>query len=209
MKPQPLEPGTLAARRAGAGGFSFTEMLVAGSVFSLVMIAVVTSNLYGLGMLKVAQPKLAAENEARQLFNRLSDEISSAKLIAVGEGDAVSFTPVDAGTPWQGGALQLWPTSDTNAFTRYYRDPADQILKRWSSDSPQVQEIAKAVTNSLVFAVVDYRGFPDGLLTNDQRHLAIHVLLQFSEIEGTRTPIGPESYFKSHQFEIEIARRSN
>jgi len=175
------------------------------------MAAVVFSNLHGLKMIEATQPKLAAESQARQLFTRLSEEITTNKLVRVGEGDASTFTPVDPATdaPRQGGALQLHPTTDTNIFTRYFWDAGDQTLKRCSSDSPDVLAVARWVTNNLVFAAVDYRGFPDGVLTNDQRNLAISVLLQFSEIEGTSTPVGPDRYFKSHQFETQIARRSN
>jgi hypothetical protein len=129
----------------------------------------------------------------------------------VGEGDASTFTRVDPETDAarQGGALRLQPTADTNTFFLYFWDSADETLKRYSSESMDTEVVARSVTNSLVFAAVDYRGFPDGVLTNDQRNLAVSVLLQFSEIEGTGTPVGSDRYFKSYQFQTEIARRSN
>jgi hypothetical protein len=197
------------ARGQRLRAFTLTEMMAAGAVFGLVMAAVVFSNFHGMRMLEAAQPKLAAENTGRRLFNRLSDEITSAKLLRLGEGDAASFTPVAAGALLQGGALQLHSTADTNVFIRYFWNPGDQTLNRCTSDSFAVEAIAHGVTNSQVFAAVDYRGFPGGVLTNDQRSLAISVLLEFSEIEGTGTPVGPDRYFKSHQFQAAIARRAN
>ena len=201
-------PGMLARRRR-TRAFTLTEMMAAGAVFGLVMAAVVYSNLHGLRMVEVTQPKLAAEQTERRLFTRLSDDIASAKMVRVGDGDATGFTPVAAGTPLQGGALELYPTTDTNVFTRYYQDPGDQTLKRWSSGSPSLDVMVQGVTNSQVFAAVGFQGLSGGVLTNDQRSMAISVLLQFSEIEGTGTPVGPDWYFKSHQFEMEVARRAN
>ena len=209
MKLRPMPSGTRRTRRAGTRAFTLTEMMAAGAVFGLVISAVVWSNLHGLRMIEITQPKLAAENEARRLFTRLSEDIASAKLVWVGEGDSGTFTPVAADAPRQGGALQLHLTTDTNTFVRYYWDSGDQTLKRCSSESLDVLAVAGWVTNNLVFAAVDYRGFPDGVLTNDQRNMAISVLLQFSEIEGTSTPVGPDRYFKSYQFQTEIARRSH
>jgi hypothetical protein len=209
MRLKPIPTGLPTAPRLAARAFSLTEMMAAGAVFGLVMAAVIYSNLHGMKMIEVAQPKLAAEDEAQRLLLRLSEEIASARLLLVGEGNASTFTPVDPGAPRQGGALQLHLTTDTNAFVRYYRDDADQALKRCSSDAPDITVLARAVTNGVVFAKVDYRGWPDGVLTNDPRHLAISVLLQFSEIEGTRTPVGADRYFKSHQFQTQIARRSD
>jgi prepilin-type N-terminal cleavage/methylation domain-containing protein len=208
MKLRPIQPGVHAARCAGTRGFTLTEMMAACGVLGLVMAAVVFGNLHGLRMIEATQPKLAAESEARRLFSRLSAEIASAKLLRVGEGDASIFTPVETDAPRQGGALHLEPTTDANVFIRYFWDAGDQTLKRCSSDSLDVLAVARGVTNNLVFAAVDYRGFPAGVLTNDQRNLAISVLLQFSEIEGTSTPVGPDRYFKSHQFQTEIARRA-
>ena len=209
MKLRPIQSGTHTARREGTRAFTLTEMMAAGAVFGLVMAAVVYSNLHGLKMIEATQPKLAAESQARRLFTRLSEEIASAKVVQVGEGDASTFTAVETDAARQGGALQLYPTTDTNVFSRYFWDAGDQTLKRSSSESMDIAVVARSVTNSLVFAAVDYRGFPDGVLTNDQRNMAVSVLLQFSEIEGTGTPVGSDRYFKSHQFETQIARRSN
>ena len=208
MRLRPIQPGVHAARCAGTRGFTLTEMMAACGVLGLVMAAVVFGNLHGLRMIEATQPKLAAENEARRLFARLSEEIASAKVLEVGEGDAVTFAEVATDAPKQGGALKLRPTSDTTTFVLYFRDSADQTLKRYSTESLDTAVVASSVTNDLVFAAVDYRGFPDGVLTNDQRNMAISVLLQFSEIEGTSTPVGPDRYFKSHQFQTEIARRA-
>jgi hypothetical protein len=203
------QPWRSTERRRRTQAFTLTEMMAAGAVFGLVMAAVVYSNLYGLRMVEATQPKLAAEDTARRLFTRLSEEIASAKLVRLGEGDAVGFTPVATDAPLQGGALQLHPTTDLSVFVRYFRDATDQTLKRCSSSSLAAEVLARGVTNGQVFAAVDYRGCPDGVLTNDQRNLAVSVLLQFSEIEGTGTPVGADRYFKSHQFQAAITRRAN
>ena len=208
MKFRPITTGLRPGGRRGTRSFTLTEMMAACGVLGLVMAAVVFGNLHGLRMIEATQPKLAAESEARRLFSRLSAEIASAKLLRVGEGDASIFTPVETDAPKQGGALKLRPTSDTTTFVLYFRDSADQTLKRYSTESLDTAVVASSVTNDLVFAAVDYRGFPDGVLTNHQRNMAISVLLQFSEIEGTSTPVGPDRYFKSHQFQTEIARRA-
>jgi prepilin-type N-terminal cleavage/methylation domain-containing protein len=202
MRTRLSQPANRSARRA----FSFVEMMVATVVFALVISAIVYTNMVGMTMMDNTRPKLDAETQSRRLLDQLVNDISSAKLVFVGDGDLATFAPVVAdGAPRQGGALQLCPTLDTNTFILYYRDTADQTLRRASSGAVSGTLIAPGVTNSVVFTGEDYQGSP---LTNSQQNMAIGIDLEFSQIGVGGTPIGTNNFFRAYRFQTRVARRT-
>ena len=203
----PRTPGTGRQR-----AFSFVEMMVASAVFALVISAIVWTNLVGMTMMDFTRPKLEAEMQCRRLLDQLVEEISSARIVRVGEGDLATFAPVADGSPMQGSALQLHPTLDTNLFIRYFLDAGDQSLKRITNGAVGATIIAQAVTNDLVFSARTYalatNSAEGDVLTTDRQNMAIEVDLQFSQIGGSGTPVGPDNYFRSYRFRTQVARRT-
>ena len=45
-------------------------------------------------------------------------------------------------------------------------------------------------------------------LDSNRTSMGLHVLLQFSELERTATPIGPDFIYKSYQFETRLTWRA-
>jgi hypothetical protein len=87
-------------------------------------------NIFGLRMLEFTEPKQQAARRAQELINELSDDISTAWLVEVGNGAVSTFVPVPRGLK-VGNALKNIPDgSDTNDFVVYYKDPnSDELLR--------------------------------------------------------------------------------
>ncbi|HKS36709.1 MAG TPA: hypothetical protein VJW76_05940 [Verrucomicrobiae bacterium] len=79
--------------------FSFVEMLVASAVFLLVVAAVLVGNSFGLRMMELCRPKLAAAGEIRKTVHLLHSEIGAAKVVRIGNGDRFTFTSAAFGEP--------------------------------------------------------------------------------------------------------------
>jgi len=186
-----LWAGSPPRRRA----FTLTELLVAGSVFLLVVGGVVLGNSFGMRMVGITQPKLVAAGRLRSVVNQLYTDINSAKFVRVGNGGLSSFTAIGFGSPKQGNAIQIYPTSDTNSFIRYYLDTADKMLKRMNSGATNANAVAAAISNSNVFTGEDFAG---NILTNNRPNMAIGVRLQYYELDGPATPVGATNYYKSY-----------
>ena len=194
----------LTERRRKQIAFTLVEVLIASTIVLMVIGAVLATNLFGVRVMQITQPKLNASAGVRQMMNSLVSEITSAKTLLVGTGDVATFTRVADGAPKQGNAVQLYPSTDTNIFIRYFRDATDKRLKRVTNGATNVFVMSNAVTNSVVFTGEDSLG---NILTNNQNNLVVGVTLQFSQLGGTNMPVGPTNYYKSYQLTTRIVHR--
>jgi prepilin-type N-terminal cleavage/methylation domain-containing protein len=196
-----LAPGTATGWSRAA--FTLTEMMVAMAIFSLVVVSIVYSHLYGLKMFNITSTKLIASHGARAVLNHVRDEIRSGKVLYVGNGNSTTFNLVATNTPRQGNALQICPTSNTNIFVRYFRDPADQKLKRAVSGSSTVEVVASYITNQIVFSAEDFQGNP---LTNEINTRVIKMSLDFCQWELPSTQVSG-GYFDYYRLQTRMTRR--
>jgi type II secretory pathway pseudopilin PulG len=197
-------------KRSGPGrpgkAFTIPELLIAMSIFLLVVGAIVAANFFGFRMIGVTQPKLGANAATRQAVSLMISEISSAKILRIGDGDQSSFTPVGFGAARQGNAMQLYPSTDSNVFVRYYKGSANQLGRLFSTNGvTTTNTVVSAVTNSVLFTGEDITGV---ILTNDYNNMVIGVRLQFYELNGSKTPVGSNSYFKAYDVQTRVTRRS-
>jgi Prokaryotic N-terminal methylation motif len=195
--------------------FTLVEVLIASTIFLMVVGAVVTTNIFGVRMMQITQPKLSASAAVRQTVNLLVADITSAKIVRIGSGDLYSFVRVADGVPKQGGAIQLYPSAATNVFIRYFWDASGKSLNRVTSGATNATVVANSIANSLVFSGEDAQG---NILTNNQNNMVIGVTLQYARLEGAYTevgspnsymPISPSNYYKSYQTKTLIVHRSN
>lgn len=211
------EPGFSAWR--GRLAFTITETLVAGSVFLLAVGGVLIANTFGMRIVGITQPKLAASGEVRNSMAELISDIRSAKFVHIGNGNSSGFTNVAVGNPKQGNAIQLYTTADTNIFVRFYRSVADKKLKRMTNTATNATIVANAISNSIVFRAEDFSG--NILTTNNQNNMVIAIALQYYELngsgtlvgpnnylDGSGTPLGSSSYYKSYSVTNRIAHRA-
>jgi prepilin-type N-terminal cleavage/methylation domain-containing protein len=193
------------SRNAGRRAFTLTEMLISMALCALVMVGVVYTHVFGLKMATLTNSKLSATHEAREALNRVRDEIRAGKLLYVGNGDADTFSHIALESPQVGNALQIYPTVDTNHYVRYYLDGADQSLKRKASGNSETEEIARYITNQLVFRAEDHWG---NVLTNDRNNRVIRMTLDFFQWEFPVARVGEGQYYDSYRLQTRITRRA-
>lgn len=183
---------------------TLTEMMVGMAIVLLVMAGVLSAHVFGLRLFEVTKTKLGASDDARVAIGLMVTEIRSAKLIRVGNGSAGSFVEAPLDTPQQGNAVQIHPSSSPTNFVRYYRDPADQKLKR-QPDAGPATVVASAITNALVFTAEDFSGT---ILTNNENNRVIGLTLQFCQLEYPSVAIGPGNLYDFYQLRTKITRRT-
>lgn len=195
----------------GARAFTLTELSIASTIFMLVVAGVVTANIFGLRMLEFTEPKQQAARRAQELINELSDDINTAWLVEVGNVAVSTFEAVGRNSPKEGNALKIIPDGDDPGyFVVYYKDANSDELLRYTSTAPEATVVAWGVTNYIVFAGEAYNHEEDQwrILESNRTSMGLRVLLQFSELERTGTPIGPEYIYKSYQFETRLTWRA-
>ena len=177
--PLPIRSASLRSP-ATRSAFTLAEIMTAMGLFSLVVIGVVYSQLFGMRMFNITSTRLSASDDARKVLNRVRDDVRSGKILYVGNGGSAGFTNIALNGLRQGNALQIYPTTDTNVFIRYFLDTASQSLKWTASGSGQVQVLAPYLTNQIVFTAEDFCG---NTLTNDQNNRVIKMVLDFYQWE--------------------------
>lgn len=187
--------------------FTLTEMMVTLSIFSLLIIAGLYSHLLGLKMNTFVQAKLKATHNARAALNQTRDEVRSASTVYVGWGGPLGFTNVPDGSNQQGNALQIYATTATNSYVRYYVDPAKLALNRLEvgSGRTNLQTIAKDVTNFVAFHVEDYAG---NMLTNAQNNRVVCMTFEFYQFEFATAQAGKRDFYDYYRLQTKVSRRA-
>src|SRR5690242_18477093 len=172
--------GAKSSPRDPRAAFTITEMMIAGGLFSLVVIGTILSHVTGLKFCAITQTKLKATHTARAAVNRTREDIRSSTLVEVGNYIGNNFNYISSTNPRVGNAIQINPTSNTNNWIRYYVDLSDQTLKRVANNPASFETIASYITNKFPFAAEDYAG---RVLTTDQNNRVIRMTLEFYQFE--------------------------
>jgi len=179
--------------------------MVTMAIIMMVLAAVICSHLLGLRMFELTKSKLGASDDARRAIGMMVSEIRSAKVVRVGSGNAGGFTPVAAGAPHIGRAIQVYPSTSTNLWIRYFWDASDQQVKRLNSGAVVPTIVASAVTNEMVFSAEDFRGQP---LTNNMQEFVVGMNLQFYQLQYPAASSGPARVFDYYQLQTRVAQRA-
>jgi len=185
--------------------YTLTEVMVASAIFSLVILGSLSANIFGLRLYGITKAKLGASDEAREAVSRLVNEVRSAKIVRVGNGGLTTFTNIPMGTPQAGNALQIFPTTNTTEFIRYYWDVTDSQFKRTTDAGGTSIVVANYVTNQIVFRAEDHLG---NLMTSGQNNRVINLMLEFYQIQYPIVEIGPGGLFDYYKLETRITRRA-
>jgi hypothetical protein len=200
-----LSRSSTTARSHRLRAFTITEMMIAGGLFSLVVIGTILSHVTGLKLCTITQTKLRATHSARAAVNRTREDIRSATLIEVGNLAGTNFNYVSSTNLRVGNAIQIHPTSDTNIWIRYYVDAADQKLKRVANNPASFETIANYITNKFPFAAEDYAG---NVLTNDQNNRVIRMTLELYQWEFASLNRGASNSYDYYRVQTRVARRA-
>ncbi|MEY2408038.1 MAG: hypothetical protein QOF48_708 [Verrucomicrobiota bacterium] len=185
-------------------GHTLPELMITMVLVLLVMAGVLAAHVFGLKLFEMSKTKLGASDDARAAVGYMVTEIRAAKIIRIGSGNATGFAEVSVDTPQRGSAIQVYPTTDTNSFVRYFRD-TDQKLKRIVSGETTPTVIATAISNQVVFTSEDFNGT---ILTNNENNRVIGLALQFYQLEYPTVSIGPGSLYDFYQLRTKITRRT-
>src|SRR5262245_48265713 len=129
-------PGSNSTRRASAkraGAFTLPEVLVAISVFILLIGGIVSANLFGLSMFRIAANTLDVTDHARRMMGKMVNEVQSCKSTLIGIIRNGVFEAVLDGEVQQGTGLLIYPGVSTNNFIIYFLNPADKTFRRTTS----------------------------------------------------------------------------
>ena len=144
------------------------------------------------------------DEHARQAVARLIQDVRAAKLVKVGSGDASSFTPCGALATQQGNAVQVYPTTATNNYVRYFKG-GDNRLRRMVSGGASTVVLANYITNTVVFTAEDFRGV---VATNAENNRVIGLTMKFYQIEYPVVKVGPNEMYDYYQVSTRITRRT-
>jgi prepilin-type N-terminal cleavage/methylation domain-containing protein len=201
MKPHPHFPESLEGGPTGSpAAFTLAELLVAMSVFLLLLAGILGAHVFGLKMEKTVETKLNASNGARNALSKITDEIRTSSSVWIGNvasnGD---FAALMDGVSQTGSGLLIQPTTNAANYIVYFVDPTDSSFRRTTSTPGTTTIVAQTVTNAMVFRAQDYLG---NVLTNGQNNRVIHMTLEFYKSQ----PLLPEpDYFK---LETSVTRRA-
>jgi len=178
MKPQPPNLIFNPSRRAiRAGGFTLVEMMTTLGIFSLIVIAMCSLQVFGFMMTSATQSKLTSINYSLEALNAIRDEVRGATSVLVGNGTGALFTA----TGTTGTTLKIFPAGSSN-YLQVYLNTNDDSLFVLNGTNSKPFFLASGIINRSPFRVVNYQGV---LLTNPLDHYAVKMSLQFSQLSYT------------------------
>lgn len=187
------------ARRDRA--FTLVETMVSMTVFSFVTIGLIYGHLFAMKNDQLANSKLGASDSSRRGFDSLSDDVRSAKIWQVGNGNQSTFTPIPNGTGQQGTALKVNLTTDTNKYVLYWFDTSKRQMFRAKSGVTGSKLIARDLTNTMYFRAENYRG---DVQTNLTHKGVINVAMQFCQFQYPLTKVGPGFLYDYYKMEFRL-----
>ena len=173
------------------------------TIFSLVIVALMSCQLFGLRTYKISETKLAASADGRRALNEVRERIRQGKIVLIGNGNASSFTNIPDDSPQIGNALEIYPTTNRSVFTRFYLNFENQNLESINS-SGEFLTVARFVTNRMVFQAEDFRG---NILTNYENNRVIRMTLEFYQWEYPITTIGQGGMYDYYRLQTRMTRR--
>ncbi len=187
------------------------EILIALAVFSLLVAAMVSIQLFAARVYTLAATKLSATTGARETLNATRDRIRAASIVLVGNYSPSSgngFSQISNGLPQIGNAIaiQLTNAPATNSLI-FYKDPSNPTNLICSVSNGTVRVLARWVTNYYCFQAEDYQG---NVLTNYQNNPVIRVTLQFSQWEYPIAVVGGNAVnaYDYYQLRTRVTRRA-
>jgi hypothetical protein len=205
-----VRPGFL--NHGGAGfprgerAFTLTEIMVASSVFLMTIAAILTSHVFGLRLLEMSQSRLGASDSSRKAITWLNSDLRSAKSVLIGTGSSSTFTEDGAKATQSGTAIQIYPSTDTNVYVRYFLDSSDNKLKRMTNGATTNMVVATSLIYGDIFTGEDFLG---NVISNRQNAFILGVNLQFSKLQTSDMPVSSTNYYTSFNVQLKVAARSS
>ncbi len=225
MKVNPVQ--SAAVRNALAT--TLPEMLISIIVFGLLVMGLISVNLYGLREDELVNSKLGANDGSRTAFDLMLNEIRGGKQVQIGTGWHTNFVAITNGLQ-QGDTIQIAPSTNTTDLIYYYIDTNvldsnyNCLVRIGTTNNGVITNFFTNIicyyltnmptqwaTNSLMFQALDYTG--TNIMTVDPSSVSnynyvVSFLLQFSQFQYPQTKVGSNYFFNYYQIQFQAARRS-
>ena len=198
--------------RRTAGAFTLLEMMFSVAIFSVVTLALISAHIMGLRQNQLIESKCGASDASRRVLNQLPEDIRAAKMWQIGSLSGSTFTGIATGSAQNGGALQLFQTTNNSAYIMYYFDTTAAAnnngkLMRYTSTYTNPVCLTSNLVNWLAdgysFVAEDYAGT---VATNQGSSMAyknvIHAKLQFAQFLYPLTPVGTNGLYDYYKMEF-------
>jgi type II secretory pathway pseudopilin PulG len=206
-------------RRTSLSAFTLLEMMFSVVIYLFIFIGVMVAiQIFALRVYTLAATKLSATTYGRKALNQIRDDVRQAKTLQVGNlgtaGSPTTFAAITNSVPAQGGALQVFQTTNSVPYTTYYLDTSSSTnyyLKAYMVDSNSVAKtilLVGYITNTIVFNAEDFQG---NLVTNNPKNNQVYrMVLQFYQWEYPIGYIGGVGYnaYDYYQLRTRICRRA-
>ena len=204
----------------GTQAMSLAELMTSLSIFMLILGGLMSATLFGMQQDELTNSKMGANDQARENFNMILDEIRSSKNIQIGSGTYSNFTALTNGQEQQGSTLQIIPSTNLNIYIYYWFDTNYGTLTRATSSNGVVATNLVAsyltnmtsqwISNGMVFRAMDYTGTTNLTVdpTNYNYNYVVNILLQFYQYQYPQTMVGSNYLYNYYQLTYSATRRS-
>jgi prepilin-type N-terminal cleavage/methylation domain-containing protein len=203
---------TISAPRQAARAFTLLEMMFSMTIFSMVTLALISAQMMGLRENQLIESKCGASDSSRRVLSKLPEDIRSAKMWQIGSLSGQTFAGITNNSAQNGGALQLFQTTNNSAYIMYYFDTTDvannnaKLMRYTSANTNPVcltSNLVNWLTDGFSFVAEDFTG---AVTTNQGTSKAyknvIHVKLQFAQFLYPLTPVGTNGLYDYYKMEF-------
>jgi prepilin-type N-terminal cleavage/methylation domain-containing protein len=175
---------------AAAHAFTLAEMMTTMAIFSMVVLAMVSLQIFGFKMNSFTSSKLIYTGYILKTLDQICNQVRGASLVQIGNGSSTSFTT----TGTNGNALQVYPTTNLNNYIRFYlaTNTAAFYNLYQLTNGGQPSLIASNIIGSIAFQMEDYQG--SNIVAGSTEHYTIGMTLQFSQLAYS-DPIPAYDYY--------------
>lgn len=181
--------------------YTLVEMMVAGTVFSLVIAAMVTANYVGMRSYQMVTSKAGMSDSSRQILNQMPYDIQSAKMWYLGTNSGTNFSITLDGRTQVGPAIKLFSTTNlSQPYVVYYFDTSQSNngqLCRYCDTNFTSVILASNLISDMNFRGETYAGIAS---TNDGISRAyrsvIHTTLSFCQFQYPLTSVGTNGLYE-------------
>jgi type II secretory pathway pseudopilin PulG len=187
-----------------ARAFTIVEIMVSLAVFSFVIAAMVSSQLFGLRVNAATSAKLTSTAGARFTMDQVRDRIRSANTIYVGNWNGAVFLAATNGQRQEGRALQIFSSTNAALYYLYYLSTTTNQLVIYHGDGTNGASriLTGNITNQVIFDAEDFQG---NVLTNNQNNRIISMTLDFYQFEYASGSRG--NAYNHYQLRMRAAQR--
>ncbi len=190
-------PRQASARAMNERAFTLVELMVAMTIFLMLVLAMVGVQIFGFKINSLTTSKLKSTAYSLKALDQILNQVRGASSAMVGRGTSMaSFT----GTGTNGPALMIFsPTGGSNLL---YLSTNTGALYEIFSPTNQQMTLASNLTNQVLFQTVDCHG--NNISSTSIEHYGIRMTLQFFQVDYKL----PTNVCEYYTFQTEMTPRS-